>query len=177
MKFLPDFLKKNNHLQKINLSSNNIGDEGMKYLSESLKINSILNSLNLDNNKIGPEYLSESFHINSSFSIYHNENKLGNQGMSYLSDCLKKKSSINEISLYNNKIGDEGANYILDSLSFNDSLVIINLNSNKITENINHFINLFVKENNYEPESATKRVQENLENYRDVKQIKLYFFE
>ena len=42
MKYLADWLKTNKNITQIDLSSNDIGEEGAKYLAESMKNNSTI---------------------------------------------------------------------------------------------------------------------------------------
>ena len=84
-------------LTKIDLSSNNIDDEGAKAIGEALKVNTSLTSIILDNNEIGDE------------------------GAKAIGEALKVNTSLTKMDLYCNNIGDEGGKAIEEALKVNTS--------------------------------------------------------
>jgi Ran GTPase-activating protein (RanGAP) involved in mRNA processing and transport len=49
--------RKNSTLQEIDLSNNNIADEGAKWIAEAIKVNSALLKISISQDNIGPEGL------------------------------------------------------------------------------------------------------------------------
>ena len=89
-------------LTDIDLSYNNIGDEGGKAIGEALKVNISLTRINLRYNEIGDE------------------------GGKAFGEVLKANTSLTEgIFLGGNKIGDEGTKAIGEALKVNTSLTLV----------------------------------------------------
>jgi hypothetical protein len=112
MKALAEALKVNTSIKYIDLSCNQIGNEGMKKLSEAIKVNSSIKYISLFNNKIGSE------------------------GMVSLAEALKVNTSITNIFLYDNQIGPEGLKILIDALQYNYIIEYIGIydNSGNIKE-------------------------------------------
>lgn len=106
----------------LNLSSNEIGDEGTKSLCEVLKKNSVLTKICLDRNKIGDsgaESISELLKKNSTLqTIRLTENKIGDKGVKLISEALKINTSIRYIYMKDNLISDEIRQSLTDERLF-----------------------------------------------------------
>lgn len=124
-------------LQKLNLSDYNIGLE-VKHLFSMLKENNTLLELDLSCNNIddeGAEYLADMLLVNKTLQYVNlNGNNIGDKGVRSISASLLVNSSIKVIILSGNKISDEGAKYLADLLAINRSLQKIDLRSNEIDE-------------------------------------------
>jgi Ran GTPase-activating protein (RanGAP) involved in mRNA processing and transport len=92
----------------IDLSGNEISDEGASALADALKVNKSVTSIDLSCNEISDE------------------------GASALADALKVNTSLTNIDLCYNKIGDEGASALANALKVNTSVTEINLGNNEI---------------------------------------------
>ena len=101
----------NTGLTYLDISYNNIGDKGIKDLFLSLKKNSKLTSLNVIGNKItskGMEHLPQYLPDSLTYLDISNNN-IGNEGVQYLSICLKETKlatlKINDININGEGIG------------------------------------------------------------------------
>lgn len=94
----------------LNLSINEIGDEGTKSLCEVLKKNTTLSKLALDFNNIG------------------------DSGAESISELLKENTILQLIRLTNNKIGDKGVKLIAEALSTNTRIEYIYMKDNPISK-------------------------------------------
>ena len=163
-------LKLNPNIEKIDLSHNNIGNEGIRYLSSLLGSNSILEKIDISHNKFNHDILP------------------------ILRDSLIQNSCLKTLVLSGNFIGDK-LDPLLNLFDFNSTLVFLDLEylgstsdhmklsgvlqsqvigvSDKILE-IKKKIALLLKENLHEKQKAAERVQENLKKSEDIKQINLH---
>jgi len=76
------------HLVRLDLSDNNIDDDGAKQIADALKINHSLEELDLSDNNIGDD------------------------GVKQLADALKVNHSLEELDLRSNNIGSDGEEYL-----------------------------------------------------------------
>lgn len=185
------------NLISLNLSDNSIGDLGVKYIAEFLKNNNTLQKLNLDMtciSKNGCQYLSDALLKNNTLlDLKLSQNNFGddefvilleglknNRGLIYLDLCqnnitlnykeldiLKNNSTLKKLLLFNNHIGENTENlinfirynnleyldlsnnhlsginikFIAEALSFNHTIKYLDLTANKIDEEIKYFYN------------------------------------
>lgn len=106
---IADFLKKNHHLLRLNLSKNNITAKGLAKIGEALMWNHTLTHLDLADNKI---YTSDIKELVSALSV--------NKRLLY-------------INLAFNNIGNQGARLIADAIAENTVIKLIDLSVNKVT--------------------------------------------
>ena len=144
---ISEALKKNNSLFSIDLSFNNINDDGMKYICEALKINSFLEEIKLNSNRIGQD------------------------GAKLLSEALKTNFSLKILRLNNNLLNTEGAKHFLDCLSLNSSLNLIEIENNGAANFILKEIAVLLKENKDNPNKARQRIQNSLSFKLELIQI------
>jgi hypothetical protein len=103
-------------LKFLNLSGNNIGDNGASDLFSALEMNEGLQSLFL------------------------NENRIGDEGAIALANVIRKNKSLREIYLWDNQITDVGADAIANALLLNKTLTKCEIDngdedeSNKISD-------------------------------------------
>ena len=156
-----------------------INDLSIKIISERMNQKADINHLNLRGNKIkdkGIEYLSKSLKKNSKIKrIDLSKNLISDQSIRILSEVLITNSTIEEIYLNELKnISENGLKFLLDSLCFNHNLKVLSFDDNShIGSETKMRISNLLKENQQYPESAEKRVQENLKNSRQYKGIKI----
>ncbi|KAL4479133.1 hypothetical protein ABPG72_008963 [Tetrahymena utriculariae] len=98
--------KKYSHLRYLNISSNQLGDNGIKTITEAIQNNTTIYSLDLS------------------------YNKLGDQSCIYLQQILQNNSYIQELYLQWNKISSRGGLYIADGLALNSNMKVIDLSHN-----------------------------------------------
>ncbi|KAE9454060.1 hypothetical protein C3L33_14042, partial [Rhododendron williamsianum] len=135
---LCDILVGNAGIQKLQLNSADLGDEGAKAIAEMLKKNSSLHVLELNNNMIdysGFTSLAGALLENDSIqSLYLNGNYCGALGAAALAKGLEGNKSLREISLQGNSIGDEGVRALMSSLSLREGrLQHLDIGNNAIT--------------------------------------------
>ena len=96
----------NNSLVELNLSYNNLGDQGARKLSKFLIKNKILVHLNLSSNSIGYD------------------------GSRYISQALKLNTTLEFLSLKLNSIDDKAGAKFFKDLTFNTNLQVCDLEAN-----------------------------------------------
>ncbi len=131
-------LKKNIALKRLDLSYNNIGDEGARLLAEALKTNTALISFNLDGNEIGPEsarLLAVALEKNTALiSLNLRFNNIGAEGAERLAAALEKNTALEALDLRNNNIGAEGAEHLIKLLERSPFLQEVNLSNNSVSQ-------------------------------------------
>eukprot|EP00435_Cladocopium_sp_Y103_P073598 s374_g44.t1 len=122
--------------EELQLSGNEIGDDGAQALGDGLKENKSLVLLLLENNSIGDagaQALGEGLKENRSLEkLDLNSNSSGDAGAQALGESLKENRSLLELCLDNNRIGYAGAQALGEGLKENRSLEKLFLNSNSI---------------------------------------------
>ncbi|WP_341755723.1 hypothetical protein [Candidatus Tisiphia endosymbiont of Ptychoptera albimana] len=97
-----------NPISELNLSSNDLGDNGAKEVAGIIQNSTKLKILKLSNNKIGSE------------------------GMGALSSAFDHNETVTDLDLSNNYLGDEGAKEVATLLTNNSTITDINLDHNEI---------------------------------------------
>ena len=129
-------------LERLDISGNNITDEGVKHLSTALKhTNCKLDSLNLEYNNItdeGVKHLSTALtHTNCKLNILNlRRNNITDDGVEHLSTALTHANcKLNKLNLVYNNITDEGVKHLSTALTHaNCKLNKLNLVYNNITD-------------------------------------------
>lgn len=132
------FIAKYSRLKKMNLSFNNLGDEGFKIISELIGPNGpiYLQELVLKQcgyQSIGVRYLSR--YLESNRNLYMLDldgNDIGSHGIAYLADGLSKNKRLKVLSLCSCSIGSEGMTYVTSMLQANYTISTLNLSNNFI---------------------------------------------
>jgi len=121
---------------KLNLSLNNIGDEGAKVIGEVLRTNTTLTQLHLSENNIGDEgakVIGEVLRTNTTLAqLDLSWNKIGDEGTKVIGEALRINTTLTQLSLSKNNIGNEGAKVIGEVLRTNTTLTQLYLSSNNI---------------------------------------------
>ncbi|KAJ6255577.1 hypothetical protein M0813_11137 [Anaeramoeba flamelloides] len=181
---LSEALKENQALTSLNLSYNQIGDEGTQALSEGVKENQALTNLNLSRNQIGAEGmkdLSETLKVNQTLICLDlRRNKIGSKGIKYLSHALKINQTLTQLDLYDNQIGSYENKEVqkliiqefIQSLKINKSIIKLYIKGNRIKEkNLNKIYNLIKRNVNFQ-KKLTKSVKVgNLQLFQQLIQI------
>ena len=123
-------------MKSLNLSNNNIGNEGVIAIAEALKENQIITTLDLHNNFIGPEAataLANALRVNSSITkVILTYNNIENEGATALAEALRVNKTVTSLNLWMNKIGPVGATELAEALKVNKTVTSLNLSNNKI---------------------------------------------
>lgn len=126
----------NNHLQVIDLSSNNITDIGATELASGIKHCKSLTSLHLCSNKIGnagsKALAIGLMHCKNLTELSFSRNHIGIDGAKGLGEGLKYITRITKLDLGDNIIGDEGAIGLAEGLKYCYNLNSLNLGHNMI---------------------------------------------
>lgn len=93
-------------LKILDLSRNEITDEGLQYISSMTSIE----ELDLTSNKLTPK------------------------GAVYIAELLRRSKTLKKLMLVDNELGDEGSRIIAEALSTNTTLIEFNIGKNKITD-------------------------------------------
>jgi len=109
-------------LVRLDLSCNNIGDEGAKMIADALKVNQRLKTMSLIGNIIGDD------------------------GAKFIADALKDNHCLKMLLLSNNSICDDGAKMIADAMKVNHSLRTLVLSDNKISSDGKEYLSKIKRE-------------------------------
>ena len=127
----------NNALQKLDLSSNKISDDGAMALSECLKVNTTLIELKMSGNNITLKILSaiaRYIEVNSTLQKLDISNsKISNSGIISFSKYLH--ISLVELDISGNSITCQGASAIAEFMQMNTTLQKLNISNNTISDN------------------------------------------
>ena len=128
-------------LRSLNLSRNEITDDGVKYLAGALNDrNCQLNTLNLSGNKIkdkGVKYLADALKgSNCKLNTLNLASNVTDEGVKYLAEALKDSNcKLNSLNLAQNDVTDDGVKYLAGALNDrNCQLNTLNLSGNKIKD-------------------------------------------
>ena len=121
---------------KVDLSYNNIGDDGAIALAEALENNTALEELSVGNNIIGDTgatALAEALETNIALkTLWLYSNNIGDNGAIALANALTINTVLAELYLSENKIGDTGAIALAKALETNTALTWLGLRMNFI---------------------------------------------
>eukprot|EP00761_Pharyngomonas_kirbyi_P006874 gb/GECH01006883.1/.p1 GENE.gb/GECH01006883.1/~~gb/GECH01006883.1/.p1 ORF type:complete len:663 (+),score=183.84 gb/GECH01006883.1/:1-1989(+) len=122
----------------LDMSENNIGNEGCSHIAEALQDNSTVTHLSLAGNHIGYHgcyalaSAVKSVSVLSSLSMQRNG--IGDGGAISMAKAVEDHQSLSHLDLAQCRISDEGCVSFSVSLSTNRSLISLSLESNHITE-------------------------------------------
>lgn len=132
-------LVRNNTLQKLDLSHNQIGDEGARTLGTVLMKKDIaLVYLDLTDNEIGSDgavELAGALRVNMTIhSCYLKLNRIGDDGGCEIFDALSTNASITHFSIANNRLGAKCTRHIAQSLEANSTITSLDVSGNDFGE-------------------------------------------
>jgi hypothetical protein len=137
-KALVDILRIKSALQTLQITQDEIDDEGAKNIADALKTNSSLHKLKLAYNKIGDEgaqALADMLKINTTLhTLLFAFQEISDEGVKAIANALKVNTALGELQLNNNDINDTGAEAIADTLKINTSLHALQISNNDITD-------------------------------------------
>ncbi|KAG0059741.1 hypothetical protein BGZ89_000158 [Linnemannia elongata] len=110
------------------MKTGSLGKKKFTRLIETLKTKSTLTTLDLSENEIGDNgavALAEALKTNSTLTaLYLGSNSIGDNGAVALSEALKTNSTLTTLNLFNNSIGDNGAEVLFEALETNLTVTI-----------------------------------------------------
>ncbi|CAF3894139.1 unnamed protein product [Adineta steineri] len=131
-------IRDNKVLTTLNLSHNEIGNNGIQYLYDACKVNKTLIKLNLEGNPgIYCTTVSAAIQIRNNKVITMMDllgNHIEDTGTQYLANALQNNATITELNLSRNEISDIGVQYLADMLRNNTTLVTLDLSNNAIED-------------------------------------------
>ena len=163
---LLNVLKFKENIIELNLSNNDIGNEGCYCLGNLLKINKnlsvlILSSCKIDNTSL--KFLLKGLKYKSVLDKYNltqlnlSDNNITEEGGEYLGIILIHFNKLQWLNIANNKINNKGAKKLFqaykeilctDYYKNNNNIDNINNSNNNNNGNINYYINLNITNNN-----------------------------
>jgi len=124
------------NLVRLDLSCNNIDDEGAKLIADTLKVNHTLEKLYFSSNNIGVDgakYIADALKVNYSLKTLDlSSNNIGADGAKQIADALIVNYSLESLNLHETTICDDGAKAIADALKVNYSLKTLDVSFNNI---------------------------------------------
>jgi Ran GTPase-activating protein (RanGAP) involved in mRNA processing and transport len=177
-------LKGNCVLKALDLSANQLGDQGAQELARVLKGNTTLETLNLSGNKLqaASVALSELLVDSNALRILDlSNNNLGDEGATRLGDILPKNSTLVRLNLSYNKIAFKGARKLWAGLMENTRLRALCLKGNVIGDMGTMALDSCLKANstlvsldlaeNHIGESGSTRIAEALRGAKGVMEL------
>lgn len=128
-------LKSNSCLQLLGLSGNGLGAGPMTHLHDGLRLNTSLRTLDVSNNNIGNDgcaVLVEAFESCGLSYVNLARNKIGNAGAAVLAAALQGDLLLQRLNLSDNSVTGRGAVLLADALLVNTTLEAMDLGQNAL---------------------------------------------
>ena len=123
---ISDYLQVNMTLSELDLSTNNITDEGVKKFTESIKVNTTLQNLDISHNIItdeGVKALAEAIQVNTTLrELNISSNKITDEGAKALAEAIQINTTLQELNISKNWISKEGVMRIVEACTINRTL-------------------------------------------------------
>ena len=115
---------KNSQLSWLNLTFNQLTDEGAKYLAEALNNNCQLRKLSIAKNgisHIGAQHLAEAINNNCQLHTLNlAANDISDIGAQHLAEAIHNNCQLHKLVLANNEISDIGARHLAEAINSNN---------------------------------------------------------
>ncbi|CAF1335933.1 unnamed protein product [Didymodactylos carnosus] len=96
----------------LDISNNNISNEGAISIGDALKVNKTLTRLDIENNHIlneGATSIGDALKVNNTLTtLFISNNNISNEGATSIGDALKVNKKLVTLIIKNNNISDEG---------------------------------------------------------------------
>ena len=149
---ISECLKINSTLCKLNLSSNNITDEGAKKLAEAIQVNTTLQELNMSSNKItdeGAKQLGKAIEVNRTLQELNiSSNKITDEGAKQLGKAIEVNRTLQELNISKNWISKEGVMRIVEACTINRTLHKLVCTHNNLSKSGLAAINEYIRKEN-----------------------------
>ncbi|GMH40229.1 hypothetical protein BSKO_08133 [Bryopsis sp. KO-2023] len=135
--YLTEAMRNNHGMKEIDLSRNNLGNEGAGHIADMLRKNSTLEVLNLSKNRIeveGIRYIAGALRAHNIMlkRLNINRNRIGKEGGESLGYLLRFSFTLECLSLVDCLIGNEGIKGLACGLRTNSTLKFLDLDTNRI---------------------------------------------
>ena len=124
-------------LQNLDLSNNNLCDDGAVTISDGLKYNNTLLELNISQNNItneGTKNITKAIQVNTTLrKLDISNNILSDDGATAISNCLKCNSCLLELYISHIGITNKGTKEIADAIQINSTIQNIDISKNYIS--------------------------------------------
>ena len=142
IQIISHYIFKVDRIAKLNLTRNNLGDQGIEILISAVKNSMSLISLDITSNNIsykGGQFIFKNLSeqqslidLNISSLEGTNRNRLTNSGLKYIDLFFNKNKYIETLNLSGNSLKDEGLVLICQSINDNKNLQNLNISNNEI---------------------------------------------
>ena len=141
----------NNTITFLDLSRNNITNDGARAISDCFRSNCYLHVLILSENSIfyeGAKRISELIQVNKSiWKLDISHNSIQDNGAIEISKSLKANNTLQELNLSDNQITSKGAKKIAEAIRVNIGLQKLDVSQNAIHDDGAMYISASLKEN------------------------------
>jgi len=125
------------YLDRVDLSNNNLGDDGLRKLTAAISKRSSIHlvELRLSNNLIGAsgvETMMKQLLQHNLVSLSIDKNSIGDQGCQLVAASLQSMKSLSRLNLGFNQIGSRGVNSLMRSLVACESITFLGLSGNSM---------------------------------------------
>ena len=130
----------------LDISGNNIGDDGIAHLATALQANTTMKILDISRNRgitsYGAKSLGRALSVNSSLEVLDiRYTSIGDEGVAHIASGLQTNTTMKELIAKRCAISCNGAESLGRALSVNSSLVVLNIKFNCIGDGIVHIAN------------------------------------
>jgi Ran GTPase-activating protein (RanGAP) involved in mRNA processing and transport len=129
-------MHKNSHITSLDLSFNNISDEGMLGVAEACNCLLQLRVLKLNGNGFtydGCRFLVETYSSSEHLEVLElSSNRIADDGVEVIGRSIERHKKLQVLNLDSNFIGDDGASCLGTSLQFNKTVTVLTLSNNMI---------------------------------------------
>ena len=124
----------------LDISWNNIGDDGIAQLATALQANTTIKSLHISANFSiavnGAESLGRALSVNSSLEeLDISYTRIGDEGVAHIANALQTNTTLKVMDVLDCGISCKGAESLAKALSVNISLEMLNISDNSIGDN------------------------------------------
>ncbi len=130
-------LQSNSCLQVLGISGNGLGAGPMTHLHDGLRHNTSLRTLDLSSNNLGNDgcaLLVEAFQFCGLSYVNLSRNKIGNAGAAVLAAALQGDLLLQRLNLSENAVTGRGAVLLADALLVNTTLEVMDLGNNALSK-------------------------------------------
>lgn len=118
--------------KSLSLEECRMGIEGFKQLCNAIKGNSVIEDLNILVPEGGMKYIADALYNHPSLTWLQLKGNFGKKEIIELAKALSQNSTLKQLDLSGCQVDDEGVGYLSEALKGNDSLEYLWLSDNKI---------------------------------------------